>query len=176
MSDLRERVENQRVRVSMNVKHFCVQSGDKTVVQLQSGQYGELPIDQVTFHREGEHGVSPWTRFYDLTVPEDKQAIDLLRKMLEKNPHLHDDVNFRIRIAGEYDAQEPWPGYDDQDAEQIIAYYHAMPPSVKPELEKMLSHELAKAEPNKSKVVAIESLENQLDNAAKKAASAGVKL
>lgn len=177
MSDLRKRIENQRVRVSMNVKHFCVQSGDTKVVQLENGRYGELPIEQVTFHREGELGDSPWTRFYDLSNPKDKLHIDLLRQKLEENPHLHDDHRFRVRIVGEFDATgEPWPGYDDQDAEQIIAYYHAMPASHRPTLENVLSYELGKEEANKSKVVAIESLENSEEAQAKRAASAGVKL
>jgi hypothetical protein len=176
MSELRDRVENQRVRVSMNVKHLCVQSGDKTVVQLQSGQYGELPIEQVTFSREGEFNESPWTRFYDMSVEKDRRHVELLREMLEKNPHLHDDINFRVRIAGEFDSHEPWPGYDDQDAEQIIAYFHAMPPNNRPSLENILAYELSKDETNKSKVVAIESLENSQQADAKKAATAGVKL
>ena len=160
----------------MNVKHFCVQPGGSTVVQLENGRYGELPIEQVTFSREGEFSESPWTRFYDMSDERDRRHIELLRKTLEKNPHLQDDINFRIRIAGEFDSHEPWPGYDDQDAEQIVAYYHAMPANMRPDLERILSYELSKDESNKAKVVAIESLENSQLADAKKAASAGVKL
>jgi hypothetical protein len=160
----------------MNVKHLCVQSGDKRVVQLEDGRYGEIPIEQVTFSREGEFSESPWTRFYDLSNPDDKRHIELLRELLEKNPHLHDDIGYRVRIAGEFDAHEPWPGYDDQDAEQIIAYYHAMPESIRPKLENVLAYELSRDEKNKSKIVAIESLENSQEAQAKRAASAGVKL
>lgn len=176
MSELQNRVKNQRVRVSMNCKHICVQSGDERVVQLNDGSYGKLPVKQITFHREGEQNESPWTRYYDMNVPEDKEAIDKLREMLDDHPHLRDHHEFRIRIVGEFEAGEPWPGYDDQDAEQIIAYYHAMPQTVKPQLEKILQYELSRDEPNKSKVTAIESLENSMESAAKKAASAGVKL
>lgn len=176
MSDLRKRVENQRVRVSMNVKHFCVQSGDERVVQLADGSYGKVPIEQITFSREGDRNSSPWTRLYDLSNERDKRHIEALRKKLEENPHLHDDQRFRVRIAGEYETNEPWPGYDDQDAEQIIAYYHALPGQYKPTLEEMLAYELAKDETNKSKVIAIESLENSMEADAKRAASAGVKL
>lgn len=176
MSELRDRVQNQRVHVSMNCKHICVQSGEQRVVQLKDGSFDRISVPQITFHREGEQYESPWTRYYDLSVPEDKQAIDALKKMLEEHPHLHDHPEFRIRIVGEFESSEPWPGYDDQDAEQVIAYYHAMPQSVKPQLEKVLSYELSKDEPNKSKITAIESLENSMESAAKKAASAGVKL
>ncbi len=176
MSELRKRIENQRVRVSMNVKHFCVQSGDDRVVQLGDGTYGKVPIEQITFSREGERGSSPWTRFYDLNDENDKRHIEALKKKLEENPHLHDDQRFRVRIAGEFDSNEPWPGYDDQDAEQVIAYYHALPGNYKPSLENMLAYELSKDEQNKSKIVAIESLENSMEADAKRAASAGVKL
>lgn len=176
MSDLRSRVENQKVRVSMNVKHFCVQSGDERVVQLADGSYGKIPIEQITFSREGDRNSSPWTRLYDLENENDKRHIDALKKKLEENPHLHDDHRFRVRIAGEYDSAEPWPGYDDQDAEQIIAYFHALPGAYRPSLESMLSYELSKDDKNKSKIVAIESLENSMEADAKRAASAGVKL
>jgi len=46
----------------------------------------------------------------------------------------------------------------------------------RPKLENVLAYELSKDEKNKSKIVAIESLENSEEAQAKRAASAGVKL
>jgi hypothetical protein len=106
----------------------------------------------------------------------DAEAIAKLRELLEKDPGLRDHVNYRIRIVGEFETGEPWPGYDDQDAEQIVAYYHACPPSVKPTLESIMQYELSRDPVNESKVVAIETLDKTQESHEKKAASAGVKM
>ena len=178
MTELRDRITtDQRFRVSMNVKHFCVQSGDHQLVQLDNGQYGQLPVKQIEFHREGEHNSSPWTRWYDMNDPEDREAIEKLRLVLDKHPNLQHDVDFRIRIVGEFEGMgEPWPGYDDQDAEQIKVYYGAMSPVVRPELETVLQYELTRETPNEAKITAIEAMHRDKDVTAKKTASAGVKL
>lgn len=179
---IQERVKAQRVRVSMNQKHLTIQAGDTQLVQLENGQYRELPVKDITFHREGEHNESPWTGWYDMSNPEDKEAIDKLRAFLAKNPHLHDDVRFRIRIAGEFDSSEPWPGYDDQDAEQIIAYYNASPAAMRKPLEEIMQYELSRVDENgddatdPAKLVAIETLDKTQASQAKSNASAGVKL
>lgn len=173
---IQERVEKQRVRVSMNQKHLTVQAGDTQLVQLENGQYRELPVRDITFHREGEHNESPWTRLYDMSDPMDKEAIDKLRELLEKDPGLKDHINFRIRIVGEFESGEPWPGYDDQDAEQIVAYYHASPPKIRPTLEAIMQYELSRDPVNESKVVAIETLDKTQVSEERKAASAGVKM
>lgn len=166
----------------MNQKHLCVRAGDTQLVQLENGQYRELPVKDITFHRLGENNESPWTRWYDLSDADDKEAIEELRKLLKRDPALHDDVRFRIRIVGEYESGEPWPGYDDQDPEQIIAYYKASPPRIRPTLEQIMQYELSRVDQDgesitdNAKLVAIESLDKKQESEAKNAAGAGMKL
>lgn len=182
MTDIKERVKNQRVRISMNQKHLCIQSGDPQLIQMENGQYRELAVRSITFHREGDNGESPWTRWYDLSDKNDAEDIAKLRAMMDKNPFMADDIRLRVRIVGEFDSSEPWPGYDDQDSEQIIAYYNASPPSVRPELEKVLQYELSKTDEkgesttDPAKVVAIETLDKSHEKQAKMSAGAGVKM
>lgn len=174
---LRERVESQKVRVSMNVKHLTVQSGDSTLIQLEDGRWREMPIRDITFHREGEFGESPWTRFYDLNDPTDREDVEALQALIEKNPGLATDARFRVRIVGEFEGSgEPWPGYDDQSADQVVAYYNAMPSHIRPTLETMLQYELGNDVPDEAKIVAIETLDKNTATAEKNAASAGAKL
>lgn len=181
MTSIKNKVENQRVRVSMNVKHLTVRSAEPQLVQMENGQYREFAVRTITFHRE-DNGLSPWTRWYDLSNPIDAEDIAELRSLLEKHPHLADDINFRVRISGEFDAQEPWPGYDDQNAEQIIAYYNASHPASRPELEKMMSYELDRVDENgesitdADKVTAIESLAKKRDTTTRNNAKDGVAL
>jgi hypothetical protein len=178
MSDIKSKVENQKVRVAMNVKHLTVQSGDTQLVQLENGQYRELPVKDISFHREGDENESPYTRFYDLTKPDDKEAIDRLKVVMAENPSLVNDMRFRVKIVGEYEIAGglPWPGYDDQNAQQVVTYYDAMPPSVRPDLEKIMQYEMSREDPSDDKIDAIERLAKREEATAKARATTGAKL
>lgn len=178
MSDLKSKIQGQRVRVAMNTKHLTVQSGDTQLVRLENGQYRELPVRDISFHREGEENESPYTRFYDLSDPRDAEDIAVLRQRMEENPALVNDVAFRVQIVGEYEifGGLPWPGYDDQNPEQVVTTWQNMAASVKPELEKVVAYELGKDEPNEDKIAAIEKLHASLTKQARDNTAVGAKL
>lgn len=177
-------VKAERVRVSMVPGCITLRPEGKSVVQLASGGFDAINQDGVRIEAEGDHNMGTYSQFYDLSNPQDRAIIELLEANLEKYPWWRTHADYKISIVGEYDANEPWAGYDDQDAESLEAYYRSMPDMVRAQhpLEQIMKHELSRVNEegesltNKDKVDVLNKLHREAQVEQKDAADGAVAL
>lgn len=177
-------VKGERVRVQMNPGRIVLKPKDKAVVELRSGGFDKIDTKAVAIEAEGDHHMGTYSRLYDLSVPEDRATIELLQEKLIEFPHWASHEDYRIKIVGEFDAAEPFPGYDDLDAEGLEGYWSAMPDRQRAQvsLEGAMKHELSRKDEDgnditdKAKVDVLNKLWRAQDTAQKDAAEEVVSL
>ena len=177
-------VKNERVRVQMNIGHIVLRPKDRVVVQLRNGQYDQMDQEAIEIYAEGEHNMGSYSRLYDMDDAADRETIELLREKIDREPEWANHVFHQVKIVGEYSAGEPWPGYDDQSAEQVETYYRSMPDRLKKNhaLEGIMKHELTRVDEDgnsltdKAKVDLLNKLFREVESAEKDAAEDKVAL
>ena len=125
---LREQLEQERIRFSMNCNTLVIRSADSKIVQLNDGTHASIPVNPIRITRGNRNDASGRTRFYDRTDPTpdaesgltDAQFLDMfLGEWLPKNPWATTHVQVQLKVHGETDPVQPFPGYDRMTAEGI---------------------------------------------------------
>lgn len=177
-------VKDEKVRIQMVPGRYVLKPRGKTPVQLKEGGWTEIGVETIAIETEGDHRMGMYTRLYDESDPKDAEILRLLRAELQEKPHLATHVDYQIKIVGEFSESEPWPGYDDQNAEQIAAYWAAMPDRAKDQhrLEDIMKHELTRVDEDgndlsdKAKIDVLNKLHREREAAEKDAAEETVAL
>lgn len=177
-------VKSEQVKVQMVPGRIVLRPRGQATVELRSGGFDKIDVDAVAIEAEGEYNMGTYSRLYNLDDPKDRETIELLKEKLRENPHWSTHADYQIKIVGEYDAGEPWPGYDEQSAEQIEAFYRSMPDQVRRQhpLEQVMKHELERVDEDgepavdEEKVKVLNKLYREADTAAKDAAEEVVAL
>lgn len=126
---LSEQLQEERICFSMNCNALVIRSAqpDK-VVQLVDGTYGKVPVPAIRLRRGNDHDLSGRTRFYDLTDPvphpegeglTDREIVDAVFEWMKLHPGAIDDVRLQLRVHGETEPVQPFPGYDTTPVEGI---------------------------------------------------------
>lgn len=171
MSTLKKLVEGERVRVHMVPGRLCLRPRGKRTVQLNDGSYARIDEEPVYLETNGYMRNGYYTEYLDPQNPKDREKLELLEKLLEERPDYRTRADYNIQIVGEFSNQEPWAGYDQQNAEQVEALWNAMPDVSRPRLEDVMKYQLSNPEdPNFDEKVKVL---NKIHRLAEKAAAVG---
>lgn len=164
-------IKSERKYIHMVPEYLALRSKGKRTVQLQSGQYAEIDDPGLSILKDCPK--SYLTRLYDPANPKDKEVLDALEEALELQPHLATHRDYRVAIIGEFQAAV-WPGYDGQSAEELLAYWNAMPDAARPSLEGVMKYELEREDEDGNSLTDPEKVRvlNELYKDAEKAAKA----
>lgn len=153
---LRNVVENERVRFQLSCRLLQLRPETTQTVQLRDGSYDRITTKGIVLTR----GDNYLTRFFDPNDAEDAEVIEATRAFIRDKSSFASSQDVMLKELGEYEASEPWPGYDEQTPEQFVNTYRSLTRQAKPALETIMKYELEKpdGETDNGKVKVINDL------------------
>ena len=164
---LSTQLRSERVAVQTKPGRLVLQSRGSRIVQLANGSFASQEIEPIAIETEGDLRGSMNSRLLDPSIPEEAKIIDMVKEYIAENPTRANDYDIQLRIVGEHRAEEPWIGYEEQTAEQVLTQWESMSPRAQEaiNLEQAMKYELDRCDPetgeswtNEDKVKALDKL------------------
>ena len=138
-------IKGEKKIVSMTPGAITLRPKRTRTVELNTGGFATIEDPAVRYECLGEKRNSMTGPPLDPTVPKDALVLSLFEELLENCPWMAEDVRYSIKILGEHEARQPWPGYDQQTASEAKATYENMPEAAKPNIFHSMKYEMSRS-------------------------------